>query len=230
MVRHPRLRTPDHPRIRGEHARPSESSPRTPGSSPHTRGARGANVQVPRPPRIIPAYAGSTLGSQSPRSPTTDHPRIRGEHRRGRCVRRRLRGSSPHTRGAPPSSSTSRARPRIIPAYAGSTQVQMNRAIADGDHPRIRGEHPYGLLLCEGCEGSSPHTRGAHRSMDGQARGRGSSPHTRGALRQQRLPGFGGRIIPAYAGSTTSPPKATTRASDHPRIRGEHPGGFPYAF
>ena len=70
------------------------------------------------------------------------------------------------------------------------------------DHPRIRGEHCSGRrpMVSEG--GSSPHTRGA--------RPRGAGHHRRG------------RIIPAYAGSTSPsrPSKGPTR--DHPRIRGEH--------
>ena len=52
------------------------------GSSPHTRGAldlvggRGYGC------RIIPAYAGSTLPGICATHDTTDHPRIRGEHKR----------------------------------------------------------------------------------------------------------------------------------------------------
>ena len=136
-------RRPDHPRIRGEHpcgqralAREQRIIPayagstetmatavsRSPGSSPHTRGA--------------------LIGS--PPSPWTawDHPRIRGEHGRAagalrlgdgiipayagstQAPHRYLEvpgGSSPHTRGAPPTSRR-RTRPRR-------------------DHPRIRGEH-----------------------------------------------------------------------------------------
>ena len=54
------------------------------------------------------------------------------------------------------------------------------------------------------------------------ARGRGSSPHTRGA--PSRIVCRAGRsgIIPAYAGSTSSPTMSTSCAWDHPRIRGEH--------
>ena len=53
----------DHPRIRGEHStiRVSGGSPR--GSSPHTRGARHHLHGVGDRSRIIPAYAGSTLGN-----------------------------------------------------------------------------------------------------------------------------------------------------------------------
>ena len=52
----------------------------------------------------------------------------------------------------------------------------------------------------------------------------GSSPHTRGALKTV-ISGAGAvRIIPAYAGSTSSYPTRELPRTDHPRIRGEHNG------
>ena len=91
------------------------------GSSPHTRGALfgvGLEFEVPR---IIPAYAGSTCSTSASPSSRADHPRIRGEHADGVLTRMSIGGSSPHTRGAPSSSTLSRGSTRIIPAYAGST-------------------------------------------------------------------------------------------------------------
>ena len=93
--------TPDHPRIRGEHAliplailAGLGSSPHTrgalerrivrrswSGSSPHTRGAPGVLRHVGPDARIIPAYAGSTDGRRGRPGGSRDHPRIRGEHR-----------------------------------------------------------------------------------------------------------------------------------------------------
>ena len=54
----------------------------------------------------------------------------------------------------------------------------------------------------------------------------GSSPHTRGALVMVTHTFYYIRIIPAYAGSTASPPSMTAVRRDHPRIRGEHLRGF----
>ena len=51
---------PDHPRIRGEHQLALMKPGDLVGSSPHTRGARGAAGHHPADARIIPAYAGST--------------------------------------------------------------------------------------------------------------------------------------------------------------------------
>ena len=154
-------------------------------------------------------------------------------------------GSSPHTRGARPSSVRARfalwdhprirgehlqvlklplVRLGIIPAYAGSTQT------SDG----------WGIQLW----GSSPHTRGAP-SCSTQVRSRSwDHPRIRGEhlATQQGFNGVQG-IIPAYAGSTdyagamrgiergSSPhtrgaPRTPTQSCptrrDHPRIRGEH--------
>ena len=115
---------------------------RAEGSSPHTRGA----LPVCLPPmirfRIIPAYAGSTAHSRRSTGHRRDHPRIRGEHlARGRRDGL-VRGSSPHTRGAPTATRSCTASVR--------------------DHPRIRGEHHHLVGADDVRPGSSPHTRGAH--------------------------------------------------------------------
>ncbi len=69
-----------HPRPRGEHASAAASSRWHAGSSPPTRGTRGAEGVHPCADRLIPAHAGNTWTRRStcPRSPA--HPRPRGEH------------------------------------------------------------------------------------------------------------------------------------------------------
>ena len=70
----------DHPRIRGVHPASFAPISKPLGSSPHTRGARVPGRPGVMERRIIPAYAGCTIGpSGSPRG-TQDHPRIRGVH------------------------------------------------------------------------------------------------------------------------------------------------------
>ena len=115
----------DHPRIRGEHDRQRVDRAVDAGSSPHTRGARGADHPADARRRIIPAYAGSTAPSCTTRSRTRDHPRIRGEHARFPIAAKPDNGSSPHTRGAPQARLRRGFRPRIIPAYAGSTVAKI---------------------------------------------------------------------------------------------------------
>ena len=111
-------------------------------------------------------------------------------------------GSSPHTRGAPPRNRFTVHREGIIPAYAGSTTACPSPSGGGRDHPRIRGEHSRMSDVADVVRGSSPHTRGARR-------------HVRPARRHHR-------IIPAYAGSTSTRSLRTARRWDHPRIRGEH--------
>ena len=115
----------------------------TPGSSPHTRGARRRCARTP--------------------PPGGDHPRIRGEHVSAVHYPGLPDGSSPHTRGAlgraVEKDRRAKDHPRIrgehydqyassvdtrgiIPAYAGSTEISCGNASVN--------------------PGSSPHTRGAH--------------------------------------------------------------------
>mgnify|MGYP000939625884 CR=1 FL=1 len=224
MDRGIRRRERDHPRIRGEHILVHIPSATPIGSSPHTRGARRRRPGKPRPRRIIPAYAGSTPWFIDARGWLADHPRIRGEHTYGAKKIALRRGSSPHTRGALPCGilllTEDRDHPRIrgehvhvlfalpeflgssphtrgardgrqgavdgsgiIPAYAGSTDRGVQVIEHTPDHPRIRGEHK---------------TMHVYPPVS-----RGSSPHTRGAPAGACLRPAPGRIIPAYAGSTS---------------------------
>ena len=52
-------------------------------------------------------------------------------------------------------------RPRIIPAYAGSTSAKLFLIIESPDHPRVCGEHGAWVADKAGPEGSSPRMRGA---------------------------------------------------------------------
>ena len=154
-------------------------------------------------------------------------------------------GSSPHTRGAP--------------------RICRRRRAVSRDHPRIRGEHwshylhiggMFGIIPAYAGStirrslslmdhlGSSPHTRGAPKTLptgaqatEDHPRIRGEHPVRAGVSAPLR------RIIPAYAGSTSrsaiisdrdwgSSPHtrgalpseyvAESAPEDHPRIRGEH--------
>ena len=192
----------DHPRIRGEHRRGASWWPSGAGSSPHTRGAPVRGGVPSGPGGIIPAYAGSTQAVAGIGIGRWDHPRIRGEHAFQEGGSAAYVGSSPHTRGARRAWRQGGRGRRIIPAYAGSTAADLVRYPKGPDHPRIRGEHSMYSNL--------------------RTAARGSSPHTRGAQAPQLLDGGRQRIIPAYAGSTSSYPTCEPPRTDHPRIRGEH--------
>ena len=153
-------------------------------------------------PRIIPAYAGSTMLLPIITKVTGDHPRIRGEHLNRIKQEMPSEGSSPHTRGALERVARNCQNLGIIPAYAGSTADVRRSSSTVTDHPRIRGEHYDFDVWCWNSCGSSPHTRGAR---------------VRSGPRDRRV-----RIIPAYAGSTQGLGDPVQHAGDHPRIRGEH--------
>ena len=213
----------DHPRMRGEHLPLQNKSSYSSGSSPHARGAllqlplvelnpgiipacagstRGDGVARRHGVGIIPACAGSTLAPSSYRFNYRDHPRMRGEHT---CELHHFGagvGSSPHARGAHLDGVNLGLRFGIIPACAGSTLAHLRQRRAQGDHPRMRGEHMVRVDVQGSYVGSSPHARGARRKASPCARRSG--------------------IIPACAGSTLTWPRASTTLGDHPRMRGEH--------
>ena len=92
---------------------------------------------------------------------------------------------------------------RLIPAGAGSTRIGSRPSWASSAHPRRRGEHSSIGLPCTFRDGSSPQARGAQLLL----------------LPRRPTP----RLIPAGAGSTSTPTPPWTRRTAHPRRRGEHP-------
>ena len=192
-----------HPRSRGENPLSSADLAWPSGSSPLTRGKRGAALRVPRHRGLIPAHAGKT-GSR-PRRParSTAHPRSRGENRRGPPGKARTLGSSPLTRGKLSETVREIIVTGLIPAHAGKTYWAKPVQRPCWAHPRSRGEN--GKVAPPGTPRS------------------GSSPLTRGKRTQLRDVPIPGRLIPAHAGKTslisTWPPPWPA----HPRSRGENP-------
>ena len=99
-----------------------------------------------------------------------------------------------------------RDRAGIIPAYAGSTTNFFFVTTFKRDHPRVCGEHlPFDFFLWT-YMGSSPRMRGAQVSYAKKV--------------------LDGRIIPAYAGSTTITTLMKIIKGDHPRVCGEHKNAY----
>ncbi len=194
--------SPDHPRVRGEHAPRATTITTTSGSSPRPRGAHPENLTGRLPLRIIPASAGSTPYAPVIPPRQADHPRVRGEHASQTGDVNRYYGSSPRPRGARPGFPRDRLPRGIIPASAGSTTPASRRRLTSTDHPRVRGEHSSAIFSELTSIGSSPRPRGARLSS-----GR-TEPCT--------------GIIPASAGSTTYVLSRPGPTRDHPRVRGEH--------
>ena len=197
-----RLEHGDHPRMCGEHGRLATMPCRSPGSSPHVRGAQRLERQSCSLSGIIPACAGSTSWETLRRSSIRDHPRMCGEHELGDFAAFLDQGSSPHVRGALRQTQRQGQRLGIIPACAGSTPTATRPSREPRDHPRMCGEHftTTGSPYCSS----------------------GSSPHVRGAPTGDLLGVTIGGIIPACAGSTPTATRPSREPRDHPRMCGEH--------
>ena len=213
----------DHPRICGGTLGTPCPTERCTGIIPAYAGNTSSNVLLMRSnwdhPRICGehsftdiedmGYTGSSPHMRGTRriccQPTPepwDHPRICGEHLAVMVMLISISGSSPHMRGTRDTSLGCFHIAGIIPAYAGNTRGVLCGYRGDGDHPRICGEHVCHASSYLSVMGSSPHMRGTPPACPDQ-----------GARR---------RIIPAYAGNTSSTTCWKQFAEDHPRICGEH--------
>ena len=166
------------------------------------RGTRSGGSSVSSLIGIIPAYAGNTRALTVISHACRDHPRVCGEHHRTLLGRRLQRGSSPRMRGTPGLECEGVGLAGIIPAYAGNTVTLSAMHDAYRDHPRVCGEHTFGILQRFFVSGSSPRMRGTPACK----------------IYSRRSPG----IIPAYAGNTTDTIELRTFDWDHPRVCGEH--------
>ena len=172
------------------------------GSSPLTRGKHRLPLAAYRACGLIPAHAGKTTYDGDPTMTAQAHPRSRGENPELRVCLRRVRGSSPLTRGKHARGSRAAADPGLIPAHAGKTSPETSDKDVVTAHPRSRGENPP-----EGLKGSQ---------------NAGSSPLTRGKLRSSQSDRLSGGLIPAHAGKTPAYRAVGHDQRAHPRSRGEN--------
>ena len=155
-----RVRTPAHPRSRGENLERGCPLVRGLGSSPLTRGKLRWTLMAYLRERLIPAHAGKTRDETTALQVLGAHPRSRGENRRCLTSRRTAWGSSPLTRGKRLGAERRLDTNRLIPAHAGKTSRTKRGARPRRAHPRSRGENVRRgrRYLCPA--GSSPLTRG----------------------------------------------------------------------
>ena len=191
-----------HPRWRGEHYGFLHRYTTAHGSSPLARGTPTDGDYQSMETRFIPAGAGNTCADSRGWSPSTVHPRWRGEHVIVGNLGYITTGSSPLARGTLHRAEPHRRALRFIPAGAGNTAPALSRRPGFSVHPRWRGEHvePCAQRRQEG--GSSPLARGTPAGGVGQGR------------RQ--------RFIPAGAGNTGFKLPLSMGDPVHPRWRGEH--------
>ena len=191
-----------HPRSRGENRRNRGRKYGGLGSSPLTRGKRDVGGVRPSGGGLIPAHAGKTRSSPWSPSPSTAHPRSRGENPIDDLCGSKHLGSSPLTRGKHCGLTFYVRRRRLIPAHAGKTPRSRERYCAGRAHPRSRGENLGPIISQVGEVGSSPLTRGKpHRSSPARI--------------------YSG-LIPAHAGKTDGLVLAIGIIAAHPRSRGEN--------
>ena len=171
-----------HPRSRGENRPQRDQELRRRGSSPLTRGKLLQVAEGERVHGLIPAHAGKTQASARVALTVRAHPRSRGENRPPILRPRAQDGSSPLTRGKRNGIREDITSAGLIPAHAGKTSCFPRMDRTNRAHPRSRGENAYFDWIASIDEGSSPLTRGKHRT--------------------HRLPGRRRGLIPAHAGKT----------------------------
>ena len=130
-----------HPRWRGEHYGFLHRYTSAHGSSPLARGTPTDGDYQSMETRFIPAGAGNTCADSRGWSPSTVHPRWRGEHVIVGNLGYITTGSSPLARGTLHRAEPHRRALRFIPAGAGNTAPALSRRPGFSVHPRWRGEH-----------------------------------------------------------------------------------------
>ena len=131
----------DQPRVRGEHFFQRVNYGDVFGSAPRARGTQKKRAPEGARCRISPACAGNTRNRRQAIEPTTDQPRVRGEHQPSETSCTLGYGSAPRARGTRRASLDRIRRRRISPACAGNTSNASKRIKQKADQPRVRGEH-----------------------------------------------------------------------------------------
>ena len=191
-----------HPRACGENNGMGEGVVGCFGSSPRVRGKPIEQQFLRARVGLIPARAGKTPSTTSPKKARPAHPRACGENIGWLVFAMCLVGSSPRVRGKLPTLFPQGPRRGLIPARAGKTTGAPGRPASCPAHPRACGENlnpaRFGKVLA------------------------GSSPRVRGKLGTHQTWGSSDGLIPARAGKTSarSGTRATRRA--HPRACGEN--------
>ena len=190
-----------HPRSRGENKGVGRDAPHRPGSSPLTRGKLSIAWSLLKTIGLIPAHAGKTHSLPGGHAAPGAHPRSRGENPSW-MIASGGSGSSPLTRGKRPCTQGLERPRRLIPAHAGKTSWYSSSAHWTSAHPRSRGENLEDPYYIGTMRGSSPLTRGKHKT---------SRPGN-------NLQG----LIPAHAGKTSFNNMLSPLMGAHPRSRGEN--------
>ena len=132
------------------------------------------------------------------------HPHVCGEHRKSLVAAVARTGSSPRMRGTLPVVPEQHSTGRLIPTYAGNTNLPKSMILCLSAHPHVCGEHVHDIGYAMFLAGSSPRMRGTPGVCHIMARS--------------------GRLIPTYAGNTLPSSFLPLSVSAHPHVCGEHWG------
>ena len=198
----PTLRSPAHPRVCGENTAAVMPTPTACGSSPRVRGKRFRRVEPHPGLGLIPACAGKTRWTCTPKPVSAAHPRVCGENLEDAERIVHEAGSSPRVRGKPVHGGHPHTVTRLIPACAGKTFPDPAKTSIPAAHPRVCGENPFPSRRAPHVAGSSPRVRGKH------------------AVRDYKYKTV--RLIPACAGKTPEATMLKRSQQAHPRVCGEN--------
>ena len=173
-----------HPRVGGENHFSRRPITLRRGSSPRGRGKPLEVQDAGGVPRLIPAWAGKTDSPHRRCAPPAAHPRVGGENKTNDLIGVAADGSSPRGRGKHQEPDFECLGVGRIPAWAGKTVGFRALPGSQAAHPRVGGENLQRGKKIPTNAGSSP-------------RGRGKRPCAR---RKRYL----ARLIPAWAGKTTT--------------------------
>ena len=157
--------TRDHPRVCGEQSVRSRALNASKGSPPRVRGTVCDPVLLDLLRGITPACAGNRRAHVSPECALEDHPRVCGEQRQPRTLKRLNEGSPPRVRGTGIISAYQDKSRRITPACAGNRASYLSFPRSPEDHPRVCGEQTARYLHENSFEGSPPRVRGTDEKL-----------------------------------------------------------------
>ena len=213
---------PAHPRVGGENLSMISPSESISGSSPRGRGKRLHGAIRSRQHRLIPAWAGKTGEAGLYLAANGAHPRVGGENAMTPRVRSRLAGSSPRGRGKRPRTVWALACPRLIPAWAGKTDLPHSLPVFYTAHPRVGGENRPIRRRRVNRDGSSPRGRGKHGDTITRIEKARLIPAWAGKTVGGRRRRLAARLIPAWAGKTPLLAPLGDVGEAHPRVGGEN--------
>jgi len=150
----------EHPRVRGDDPGADPLLRGVPGTPPRARGRR-RRASGGRPwPGNTPACAGTTGRRPTWCGPPPEHPRVRGDDRRGRSPPMARLGTPPRARGRRARDRDRIARCRNTPACAGTTGWTTAGCTPQAEHPRVRGDDAAHVRVDAVEPGTPPRARG----------------------------------------------------------------------